>query len=454
MKKLLFFSSMLIVFCHSANAQECLSSGFCTNITNEHQYPAATFSTTSSTWTTVSAYMNADNYTLFDVTSGNTYEWTYCEDYGGVSANWDAQLTLSDNGSGTNLCFSDNYCGTNGDAPYISWTAAFTGVVMLLTSENNCLDNSGSPYNTLVWRMANGSASTQILGIDISHYQTVTSWSQVQTSGVVFAWAKSTEGVTYDDPDFANSITNGESAGVKMGAYHFARPDNNAAADEAQHFINVAGPYIASCELTPVLDFETTTGCTYAYLTTWAEDWMSAVELATGITPVLYTDGSIASSLGSGVNIYPLWIADPDGSSTAPPTNIGVWSDWVFKQYSWTGVVPGITGDVDMDVFNGDMDAFNNFIGCSTVSISEKNFNIDFILYPNPASDNITIENTSLNDNKEEMILIYNIQGQLLLQQNLQQQKTEIGISDFSDGMYFVKVKTDKGVEVKKFVKE
>src|ERR1035437_3395086 len=220
MKKQLLLISAFALFSWSANAQQCLSSGFCTNITNQHQYPTATFSSTSSTWTTVSAFMNADNFTLFNVTSGNTYEWTYCEAYGGVSTGWDAQLTLSNYGTGTNLCFSDNTCGTTGNAPYISWTATFTGVVQLLTSQYNCLNNSGSPYNTLVWRDASGTTSTQILGLDISHYQTVTSWSQIKADPRAFAFVKSTEGTTYTDPTYAANMTNGTAAGVIMGEYH------------------------------------------------------------------------------------------------------------------------------------------------------------------------------------------------------------------------------------------
>ena len=46
---------------------------------------------------------------------------------------------------------------------------------------------------------------------------------------------------------------------------------------------------------------------------------MTAVKNATGITPILYSDGSIASSLGSSLKTYPLWMADPDGSYTNPP---------------------------------------------------------------------------------------------------------------------------------------
>lgn len=457
MKKQLFIILAFTMFGWSANAQTC-SSGGCsmadTNATG--QYPNGTFSTTSSSWSTVSAYMNAGNYTIFNVTSGDIYEWTYCSDYGG-SQGWDAELTLFNNSSGATLCYANN-CGISGcpNSPYIRWTATFTGKVKLLTTVSGCITNTGSPYATLVWRDVSGQASTSILGIDISDYQTVTSWSQVKASGVVFAWAKSTEGMTVNDAAFVSNITNGESAGVKMGAYHFAHPENNSAADEAQHFLSVAGPYIATCELPPVLDFETTGNLSYSTLTTWVNNWMTAVKNATGITPIIYTDGSIASNLGSSVNVYPLWMADPDSSSTLPPTNLGVWTDWAFKQYSWTGTIPGISGisDVDLDVFNGNTSAFNTLIGCDNNIAEKKSEHNNILIYPNPANDIITIENVSLDNNQDEMISIYNLQGQLIIQQLLQEQKTEINISGFTNGMYFVRVNTDKGVEVKKFVKQ
>ncbi|HWY38110.1 MAG TPA: GH25 family lysozyme [Bacteroidia bacterium] len=462
MKKQLLLLFALSIFAFGAKAQQCLSSGFCTNIPSQHQYPTATFSTTSSTWTTVSAYMNADNYTLFSVTSGNTYEWTYCEAYGGVSTGWDAQLTLSNYSTGANLCFSDNTCGTSGNAPYISWTATFTGTVQLLTSQYNCLNNSGSPYNTLVWRDASGTVSTQILGIDVSHYQTITSWPQVKTDPKVFAFTKSTEGINYTDPTYSANMTNGTAAGVVMGEYHFARPITNSATSEANYFLSVASSNIKACNLPPVLDLEdpptggTLTGSfTSAQLTTWVQQWMSTVQTATGVAPILYTSGSIASYLNSSLNTYKLWIADPDGSSTAPPANIGVWTTWAFKQYSWTGTVTGIsgTGNVDLNVFNGNMAAFNSLIGCTTTIQEQASIN-NFILYPNPAGSKITIENNTLSSTQAEMISIYNMQGQLVLQQQLQNQKAEIDISGLTTGMYFVNIKTEKGMEVKKFVKE
>jgi GH25 family lysozyme M1 (1,4-beta-N-acetylmuramidase) len=465
----LLFSILLIIgmsfglLTDNSNAQECLSSGFCTNITGEHQYPAATFSTISSTWTGISAYMNADNYTLFDVTSGNTYEWSYCEAFDGVSSGWDAQLTLSNNSTNANLCFSDNVCGVNGNAPYISWTATYTGVVKLLTSQVNCANNTGSPYDLLVWRMANGTITKQILGIDVSHYEGTVNWVQAKTKPIRFAWAKATEGTTYTDPDFVNNEVTGTAAGVAIGAYHFARPEDNTAAAEASYFLSVAGPYINACSLPPSLDLEDPpsgpslqSSFTSAALTQWVQDWVTAVKTQTGITPVIYIGASNAAYLNSSINTYPLWMSNPNGCPTTPPASMGVWTDWAFKQYSWTGTVPGITGStgaVDLDVFNGDSTAFAALLGC-TSGITEQIPNNNFIIYPNPANNNITLENTSLNDNKDELILIYNLQGQLILQQPMLRSKTTIDISGFTAGMYFIKVKTGSGVEVKKFVKQ
>ena len=73
-------------------------------------------------------------------------------------------------------------------------------------------------------------------------------------------------------------------------------------------------------------------------------------------------------------------------------------------------------------------------------------------IYPNPAYTNITIESTNISDN--ETVSFYNMEGQLILNQSLQQLKSEIDISDFSKGIYFIKVKCDKGVAIKKFIKE
>ncbi|HXC04657.1 MAG TPA: glycoside hydrolase family 25 protein, partial [Bacteroidia bacterium] len=161
---------------------------------------------------------------------------------------------------------------------------------------------------------AQGYLSQTILGIDVSTYQGTINWTSVKTAGITFAWAKATEGLTVTDNQYAANAVNGPAAGIYMGAYHFAHPDVNStnagAVSEANYFLSVAGPYIMTCELPPALDLEVSTSLTSAQLTSWVQTWMTTVKNATGITPVLYTDGSIANSLGASMASFcNLWIA-------------------------------------------------------------------------------------------------------------------------------------------------
>ncbi|MFA5783180.1 MAG: T9SS type A sorting domain-containing protein, partial [Bacteroidales bacterium] len=75
--------------------------------------------------------------------------------------------------------------------------------------------------------------------------------------------------------------------------------------------------------------------------------------------------------------------------------------------------------------------------------------NAAFDVYPNPATDNLTIEAPQKSD-----IEILNIQGQLIKSIVANSNKTSVDISAFPCGMYFIKVKMEKGVAVRRFVKE
>jgi GH25 family lysozyme M1 (1,4-beta-N-acetylmuramidase) len=449
---------LIMAFYLQANSQTCSVGGCAAADTNSTgHYPTATFSTSSSSWSTVSAYMNGGNWTLFNVTSGDTYEWTYCSDFGG-SQGWDAELTLFNNSSGAKLCYSDN-CGrsTCSTAPYISWTATFTGKVKLLTTVSGCITNAGSPFSTLVWRDTSGVPNVQVLGLDVSSYQGTINWSQVKAAGFVFAFAKATEGVGYTDTEYANYITNGEAAGVYMGAYHFAHPEDNSARAEANYFLSIAGSHITSCEMPPVLDLENPPSgpslqsyFTSAQLTAWVQTWMSVVDSVTGISPIIYIGASNAAYLNSSVTKYKLWMDDADGNPSTPPASLGVWNTWAFKQYSWTLTVPGVSGGTDANVFNGDMAALKSLMACSpTTGIEKNNLDRSFVIYPNPASTDFHIDYTGVNG--EAVVTVYDINGKLLLNQNMNG-KTVIDISNLNDGMYNVNIVNSEGVVNKRLI--
>jgi YVTN family beta-propeller protein len=70
-------------------------------------------------------------------------------------------------------------------------------------------------------------------------------------------------------------------------------------------------------------------------------------------------------------------------------------------------------------------------------------------VYPNPATNTITIESP-----QNAVIEITNIQGQLLKALAANSGNTNVDVSAFPSGVYIVEVKTKEGVAVKKFVKE
>ena len=134
---LLFLSPNL-----SSAQGECLTGGCAFG---GSQFPSGTLTSTS-TYSIVAANIYAGEYQLYNVVAGTTYDWSYCAADGGATTA-DLQLTLFNNATQTVLCYSDDFCG---NAPKITWTATFTGVVRVLTNQYNCATNSSS--QTLVWR--------------------------------------------------------------------------------------------------------------------------------------------------------------------------------------------------------------------------------------------------------------------------------------------------------------
>jgi hypothetical protein len=74
------------------------------------------------------------------------------------------------------------------------------------------------------------------------------------------------------------------------------------------------------------------------------------------------------------------------------------------------------------------------------------------ILYPNPATDKITIETSDASKNNN--LVIINIDGKELIAHSLSNQKTVIDINTLPGGVYFVRLTNDKTVEVEKMIKQ
>ena len=82
--------------------------------------------------------------------------------------------------------------------------------------------------------------------------------------------------------------------------------------------------------------------------------------------------------------------------------------------------------------------------------INENNNNANISIYPNPVKDNLTIET---NANQEQRLEILNLFGQTIYTIYINK-KAIINTSAFANGVYILKIYSDKETIVKKFIKE
>jgi hypothetical protein len=88
------------------------------------------------------------------------------------------------------------------------------------------------------------------------------------------------------------------------------------------------------------------------------------------------------------------------------------------------------------------------------LGITENSTNPKFEIFPNPAKDIITLTMKQGIKIKNSSISIFNIQGQLVKQQQATEVKTEINISSLSKGSYYIHLTDGNKKEVMKFVKD
>ena len=202
-----------------------------------------------------------------------------------------------------------------------------------------------------------------LTGIDVSNNNGTVDWAAVARSGVTFAFLKATEGLTFADGTYASNRTAAKAHGIKVGAYHFARPAKSQPGPQADHFLKVAQPQHG--EMRPVLDLEDNGGLGAADLQRWARGWLGAVEQATGVKPVLYTSPSFWREHAGNADFsqYPLWHAQYTSRPVADVA--GAWKAYTIWQHAQDGTIGGVAGHCDVNRCDDDaLDAI--VIGAAT----------------------------------------------------------------------------------------
>jgi lysozyme len=200
-----------------------------------------------------------------------------------------------------------------------------------------------------------------VRGIDVSHYQGTIDWARVRADGVDFAYVKATEGGDFTDPAFTILSEGARRAGVRVGAYHYFTFCTGGAAQARQFLAVTGGP--KQGDLPPVVDLEFGGNCsrvlTPAELDREYAAFEAPVRAAFGRSPVLYVTTDImtrylagAEQRGSALAARSLWIRN---IVRGPGGGCERWSIW---QYTNRGQVDGVAEAVDLDVYCGTRQAF------------------------------------------------------------------------------------------------
>lgn len=87
-------------------------------------------------------------------------------------------------------------------------------------------------------------------------------------------------------------------------------------------------------------------------------------------------------------------------------------------------------------------------------AINENAIGFSYDIFPNPCSNDFIVLNIPSFIYGNNMITIYNIQGQMLFRQPILKEKSEIDVSMLSEGIYILKINYNNGVAVNKIVKQ
>jgi lysozyme len=208
-------------------------------------------------------------------------------------------------------------------------------------------------------------------GLDVYSGNGSIDWPSVAASGRQFAFIKVTQG-NYDvQSTLAADWSGALAAGVLRSPYHFFDGTIDGVT-QANWFLAALGSAggLQPGDLPPMLDLEcptssdqatTQSDCEYTGDSGWvatatlqqrALDWLQTVQQATGVAPILYSYPSWFADTGmtaTELTNYPLFIATYEACADVPTP----WTTAAFWQYSATGTVPGVTGEVDEDRFFG-----------------------------------------------------------------------------------------------------
>ena len=192
-------------------------------------------------------------------------------------------------------------------------------------------------------------------GVDVSAYQGVIDWEQVAASGIEFAiirlgYRGYESGKLVEDKYALDNLDGAAAAGLKVGAYFFSQALSNEEVDaEIEFMLELLGD--RQLDMPVVLDWEIpaanarTARMDARTLTNMQLHFCKIMEQK-GYRPMVYFNWHQAENLYylHELEEFPFWLALYQDRMTFP-WKVEMW------QYTASGKVPGIAGDVDINVY-------------------------------------------------------------------------------------------------------
>lgn len=187
-----------------------------------------------------------------------------------------------------------------------------------------------------------------VAGIDVSKHNGKIDFEKVAADDYQFVFIKASEGKTYQDEAFARNYEGARDAGLKVGAYHFFRK-NRTGEEQAANLLNVVKGKELDLPLVIDLEDDWGNGATTSRETA-LKRVLEMIEILDdkGYDVMIYTNLDGYGKYYKGMlGDHDLWLC----SFTSP--DILTDKPHRFQQFSHEGVVDGVKGDVDLNVWRG-----------------------------------------------------------------------------------------------------
>lgn len=188
----------------------------------------------------------------------------------------------------------------------------------------------------------------QYRGIDVSETQGKISWEEVKLSKIEFAMIRATYGSSGMDIQFLNNIGGITKTNICVGVYHDLEAGSiGEAVREANYFLNTIVPYELLYPVAVNIESEMALQMGKDFFTSIVSAFIDVLKersynplIYAGLEVLEYVDFSILLNVD-------IWLKENSSDISNGPSfkkNVKLW------QYSDKGVVPGIEGNVNLDI--------------------------------------------------------------------------------------------------------